>query len=121
MRNRFQLNGSSDMRCLRMAPENPSATSDKVILASSNISICTRTMAAIVMGCVQFDRDVQIMGVILNRIAGARHQRILTRSIEHHSGLVILFLDTAFGYIFPEDQLENTADFIERMNQFKPS
>ncbi len=44
----------------------------------------TRTMAAVVHGCVSFDPDVHIKGVILNRVAGARHESILRRSIEHH-------------------------------------
>jgi len=33
----------------------------------------TRTMAAVVLGCIQFDPTVRIAGVILNRIAGLRH------------------------------------------------
>lgn len=44
----------------------------------------TRTMAAIVLGCLHFDPDVKICGVILNRVAGARHERILRTSIETH-------------------------------------
>jgi cobyrinic acid a,c-diamide synthase len=44
----------------------------------------TRTMAAIIMGCLCFDPDVNICGVILNRVAGARHERILRTSIEAH-------------------------------------
>lgn len=42
----------------------------------------TRTMAAAVLGCMQFDSDVDIRGVILNRVAGPRHENILRSSIE---------------------------------------
>ena len=42
----------------------------------------TRTMAAAVLGCMQFDREVDIKGVILNRVAGPRHENILRSSIE---------------------------------------
>ena len=49
------------------------------------------------------------------------HSWDVVQSIEHPSGMVILFLDTTFGYIFPEDQLENTAEFIKRINQLRPS
>ena len=50
----------------------------------------TRTMAAVIAGCVQFDPVVTICGVILNRVAGARHESILRRSIEHYCGLPVL-------------------------------
>lgn len=50
----------------------------------------TRTMAAVVSGCSHFDPAVRIGGVILNRIAGARHESILRRSIEEHCGIPVL-------------------------------
>ncbi|MBC8200238.1 MAG: cobyrinate a,c-diamide synthase [Desulfobacterales bacterium] len=50
----------------------------------------TRTMAAVVSGCMQFDPDVKIKGVILNRIAGPRHENILRKSIEHYCGVPVL-------------------------------
>jgi cobyrinic acid a,c-diamide synthase len=50
----------------------------------------TRTMAAVVAGCSMFDPAVRIRGVILNRIAGARHESILRRSIEEHCGVPVL-------------------------------
>jgi len=50
----------------------------------------TRTLAAVVGGCRQFDPSVIIGGVILNRVAGARHEAILTKSIEHHCGLPVV-------------------------------
>ncbi|MDL2321717.1 cobyrinate a,c-diamide synthase [Desulfosarcina sp. OttesenSCG-928-B08] len=50
----------------------------------------TRTMAAIVGGIVAFDPGVKIAGVILNRVAGKRHQRILTQSIETYTGVPVL-------------------------------
>jgi cobyrinic acid a,c-diamide synthase len=42
----------------------------------------TRTMAALVMGCQQFDPNVRIIGVILNQVAGKRHQGKVTANIE---------------------------------------
>jgi cobyrinic acid a,c-diamide synthase len=50
----------------------------------------TRTMAAVVSGCSLFDPSVRIRGVILNRIAGARHENILRQSIEEHCGIPVL-------------------------------
>jgi cobyrinic acid a,c-diamide synthase len=42
----------------------------------------TRTMAALVMGCQRFDPDLRIIGVILNQVAGKRHQGKVTANIE---------------------------------------
>jgi cobyrinic acid a,c-diamide synthase len=63
----------------------------------------TRTMAAVISGCVRFDPQVAIRGVILNRVAGARHESILRRSIEHFSGVpVIGAVPKLNREIFPE-------------------
>jgi cobyrinic acid a,c-diamide synthase len=50
----------------------------------------TRTMAAVVAGCRQFDPGLRIGGVVLNRVAGARHESILRRSIEEHCGIPVV-------------------------------
>ncbi len=50
----------------------------------------TRTMAAVVLGCLRFDPDVRIEGVILNRVAGARHEGILRKSIAHYCGVPVV-------------------------------
>jgi cobyrinic acid a,c-diamide synthase len=50
----------------------------------------TRTVAAVVKGCVEFDPGVKIAGVILNRIAGKRHAGVITESIEKYCALPVL-------------------------------
>jgi cobyrinic acid a,c-diamide synthase len=50
----------------------------------------TRTMAAAVLGCVTFDPDTQIKGVILNRVAGPRHEKVLRKNIEHYCNIPVL-------------------------------
>jgi len=50
----------------------------------------TRTVAATVLGCLHFDAGVNIGGVVLNRVAGDRHERILRKSIEHHCGVPVI-------------------------------
>jgi len=50
----------------------------------------TRTVAAMVSGCLQFDPEVDICGVILNRVAGSRHESILRKSVEHYCALPVL-------------------------------
>ncbi|WP_459924608.1 cobyrinate a,c-diamide synthase [Desulfatiferula olefinivorans] len=50
----------------------------------------TRTMAAAVLGCLHFDPDLTLAGVILNKVAGARHRDNLTRNIEYHTGVPVI-------------------------------
>jgi cobyrinic acid a,c-diamide synthase len=50
----------------------------------------TRTMAAVVLGCMQFDPQVNIQGVILNRVAGKRHQNNLKDCIEHYCNIPVV-------------------------------
>jgi cobyrinic acid a,c-diamide synthase len=50
----------------------------------------TRTMAAAVLGCLKFDPDVAIKGVILNRVAGPRHENVLRKNIEQYCNIPVL-------------------------------
>ena len=50
----------------------------------------TRTLAAVVSGCMAFDGNVPLKGVILNRVAGARHEAIVRASIEQYCGLPVI-------------------------------
>lgn len=50
----------------------------------------TRTMAAAVLGCLHFDPELKIGGVILNRVAGSRHKKNLINNIEYHTGVPVL-------------------------------
>jgi cobyrinic acid a,c-diamide synthase len=64
---------------------------------------CTRTMAAVVAGCMGFDPDLRIGAVVLNHVAGARHEKILRDSIEQHCGIPVLgALPKLRKQIFPE-------------------
>ncbi|PIE69121.1 MAG: cobyrinic acid a,c-diamide synthase [Deltaproteobacteria bacterium] len=50
----------------------------------------TRTMAAIVTGCRMFDQALDLRGVILNRVAGSRHETIVRSSIEHYTDVQVM-------------------------------
>ncbi|MCW7754981.1 cobyrinate a,c-diamide synthase [Desulfobotulus sp. H1] len=63
---------------------------DAPVLLCLDVTKSTRTMAALVLGCLHFDPEVRICGVILNRVAGTRHAGILTKTIEHHTGVPVL-------------------------------
>jgi cobyrinic acid a,c-diamide synthase len=76
--------------------EGSTSTAELAKLLHTPVILCldatktTRTMAAVVSGCEQFDRAVPIRGVILNRVAGARHENILRKSIEAHCKLPVM-------------------------------
>lgn len=72
------------------------STAELAKLIQSPVLLCldctktTRTMAAVVDGLRRFDPEVKIEGIVLNRVAGPRHESILRRSIETHTGIPIL-------------------------------
>ena len=76
--------------------EGSTSTAELAKLLDTPVILCidatktTRTMAAVVAGCDQFDPQVRIKGVILNRVAGPRHENILRTSIEAHCGIPVL-------------------------------
>jgi cobyrinic acid a,c-diamide synthase len=55
-----------------------------------NATKVTRTAAALVLGCQRLDPDVQIVGVIVNRVSGARHERIVREAIESVCNIPVL-------------------------------
>lgn len=104
------------------------------IILAMDCTKMTRTAAAIVAGMLNFEKDIHIAGVILNRTANERHRTILRQSIEHYTGIPVLgalpkihknpiperhmglvsnLEYTAEGYAESESALETVADLIE--------
>ncbi|RLC24602.1 MAG: cobyrinic acid a,c-diamide synthase [Deltaproteobacteria bacterium] len=50
----------------------------------------TRTMAALLLGCMKFDPEIRICGVILNRVAGKRHEGKVRTNIEKFCNIPVL-------------------------------
>ncbi|MBI4689685.1 MAG: hydrogenobyrinic acid a,c-diamide synthase (glutamine-hydrolyzing) [Nitrospirae bacterium] len=50
----------------------------------------TRTAGAIVLGMQKFDKKVDIKGVVLNRIAGARHEKVIRETVERYCNIPVL-------------------------------
>ena len=50
----------------------------------------TRSMAALLKGFVEFDREIKIKGVILNNIARLRHEKIIQSAIEKYTDVKVL-------------------------------
>jgi cobyrinic acid a,c-diamide synthase len=66
----------------------------------------TRTAAAMILGCQKLDPDVDIRGVILNRVARSRHEKIVRMSIEHSCNLPVLgAVPRLEDFPFPERHL----------------
>nr|WP_026176887.1 cobyrinate a,c-diamide synthase [Desulfurispora thermophila] len=50
----------------------------------------TRSVAAMVMGYQHFDPQVHIAGVILNKVARPRHEKMLVAAVEHYCGIPVV-------------------------------
>jgi cobyrinic acid a,c-diamide synthase len=55
-----------------------------------NATKTTRTVAAFVLGCQRMDPAVEIAGVVLNQVNGARHERVIRGAIESVCGVPVL-------------------------------
>lgn len=54
---------------------------------------CTKsssTVAAVVLGCRQFDPAVNLQGVILNNVSPGRHESVIRKAIEQSSGIQVV-------------------------------
>ena len=95
-----------------------------------NCSKMTRTTAAIILGCLNFDFKVTIKGVILNQLAHARHQKIITACIEKYCHLPVVgnipklknmtFPGRHLGLVPPQEHpqaeaaIENAAEVVAK-------
>ncbi|MBF0450509.1 MAG: hydrogenobyrinic acid a,c-diamide synthase (glutamine-hydrolyzing) [Candidatus Magnetomorum sp.] len=76
--------------------EGSTSTAELAKLINAPVILCldctktTRTLAALVYGCMKFDPDVIFSGVVLNRVAGARHEGIIRKCIETHTGIPVI-------------------------------
>jgi len=50
----------------------------------------SRGIAPLLLGYQAFDSDIQIAGVILNRVGGKRHESKLRASVEHYTNIAVL-------------------------------
>jgi len=75
------LYDGSDLQGSSSTAEIAKVTQSPVLLVVDATRM-TRSIAAIVMGYQHFDPDVKIVGVVLNKVARARHEKIARESIE---------------------------------------
>ncbi|HYQ82392.1 MAG TPA: cobyrinate a,c-diamide synthase [Anaeromyxobacteraceae bacterium] len=55
-----------------------------------NAAKVTRTLAALVLGCRMMDRELDLAGVILNRVGPGRHEDVIRRSMGAYAGVPVL-------------------------------
>ena len=60
------------------------------VLIVLDVTMATRTMAAVIKGCQTFDRDLNIAGVVLNRVAGPRQETLVRESIERYCDIPVV-------------------------------
>jgi cobyrinic acid a,c-diamide synthase len=76
---------------------------DAPVLLVIDATMVTRTAAAAVLGCQHLDPEVPIQGVILNRVAGPRHEEMLRTTIERYCRIpVVGAIPKLKGDDFPE-------------------
>ncbi len=59
------------------------------VILVKDVTKVTRTAAVEILGCLKMDPDLNLAGVILNRVAGSRHERVVRESIESICGIPV--------------------------------
>ena len=63
---------------------------DLPILLILDCTKSTRTIAALLLGCMNFDPKINICGVVLNKVAGKRHENKIRANIEKFCHIPVL-------------------------------
>lgn len=79
----LDLDGSNSNAALATLSKTP-------VILVLNARGMTRGIAPLILGYQAFDKEVQIKGVILNRLGGARHESKLRNVIEHYTDVEVV-------------------------------
>ena len=72
------------------------------VLLVVNCTKTTRTVAALVQGCINFEPQLRVAGVVLNQVATARQEKIITEAIHHYTDIKVVGAVPRMGFdIFP--------------------
>jgi len=92
----FDLDGRSSTAELAKLLKTP-------VIVIADVTMATRTIAAVIKGCQAFDPGLDIGGVILNRVAGSRQENLIRNAIEKYCGIpVVGAVPRLEDGIFPE-------------------
>jgi cobyrinic acid a,c-diamide synthase len=76
---------------------------DTPVIIVVDVSMTTRTVAAIVKGCQVFDKGIHIAGVILNRVGSSRQEALIRNAVWTYCGIqVVGSVPKLAEGIFPE-------------------
>jgi cobyrinic acid a,c-diamide synthase len=96
-----------------------------------NVTKVTRTVAAIVLGCKMLDKELNLAGIIINKVAGKRHEDVIREAIESATGIPVvgaipmirgkeIFPSRHLGLVTPEEHetaLEAIANAATQVKQ----
>ncbi len=63
---------------------------DLPVILVVNCTKTTRTIAAMVLGCREFDSRLKICGVVLNQVATERQKKLIVKAVEHYTGIPVV-------------------------------
>ena len=99
---------------------------DLPVLLVVNCTKTTRTVAAMVLGCMHLDKRVDIRGVVLNHVATKRQRKLVTEAVETYTGIPVVgaiprmdrdvFPMRHLGMI-PYQEYENSQDALSFLRQ----
>lgn len=86
----------------------------------------TRGIAPLILGYIDFDKDIQIAGVILNKLGGSRHEGKLRAVIEHYTDVPVLgaihrqdalHIDERHLGLIPSNETRESIRYIETISK----
>lgn len=92
-----------------------------------NVTKVTRTAAAVVLGCQKLEPDTPVAAVVLNRVAGKRHERVARQAVEQATGLPVVgalprrhedaISSRHLGLLTPEEHAtaDQAVGFVEKL------
>jgi len=99
---------------------------DVPVILVVDVQGITRGVAPLVLGYQQFDPDINILGVILSKVASDRHERKLRAALEEYTDLPVLgavhrhpelFIDERHLGLVPSNEYEFSANKIDMLRQ----
>jgi len=79
----FDAHGSHSTATLAKLIKTP-------IILVVDVTKMTRTTAALVLGVKNLDPDVNLAGVVLNRVGGKRHEKVAKEAVEKYAGIPVV-------------------------------
>jgi cobyrinic acid a,c-diamide synthase len=86
-----------------------------------DVSGQSQTAAAVALGCARYRADVEVAGVILNRVGSERHRRLVSEAIESLGLAILGALPRRENVVLPERHLglvqaEESADLTQKLD-----